>query len=1236
MIAVGGAWGTGMFRRLIIASLAVVACADVVVAAQDKMSAASEKAPVASPSLYLNPYFRSLGLAEGMPSSEVAKVVEDRDGFIWIGTHDGLVRYDGVGFRLYRHDEADPESISADDVAIVFVDKDNRIWCGGENSGLNMLDTTRTGFKHFLHEANDSTSLAAQDVWSIGQDADGAIWVGGPTTGIERLNADGKTFTHYRHDDANADTPGSDRIFAIYGDARGRVWFGHTKGVDRRDRNGHFLHADFSAVPGEERINAFSLAAEDGDHVLAATRRGVVRIDEGLKATGLVNAGLTDLRTLSLARTPKGELWIGTLHGLNRADGAGRVSGFLMNAMQPGSLPADYVQDAFADREGGLWFATQGGGVARLPPRWDAFSLYRSAAGASDGLATDRIQNLALAADGRVWAVSEEGSIDRLEPESGKVEHYGGRWPVAEKLLESILVGRDGQVWVGHVRGLRIYDGSGASFVDLPASADDKNALLPGKIDILREDASGGVWARSWGTGIDRIDAKTHNVERFEGETAGLRGPDVSAIEFDADGNLLAAMSAGIDRFDGALRRFVPLAGMTATHVLEFAFAPEPDGGLWVHTLGALERYDYRHGKASRTQRIGVAEGWPTLSAGGMQVDSRGRVWVTSARGIWQFDPAQRSVRQFDTHDGLASAEFTVAPMLKRADGALFAATRLGIVAFEPQRIDGPAQAPPVVLDALSVRRGGRAASLDPHSTSVALQWDDRDLRASARVLSYVNAAASRYQWRLDGVDADWVDTGNRGEREYSQLPGGTHALHIRAAAAGGAWQELPPLAIEQAPPPWRTPWAYAAYALAIALVGWLAFRSYRRRIDARHAVALADQQRRYAEQASAAKTNFLATMGHEIRTPMTGVLGMAELLMRTSLDDRQRGYAEAIESSGRVMLRLINDSLDLARIEAGKLELESAPLDLRALVADIVALAQTLATDKGLAFDCAIDADAPHWVSGDAVRIRQVFVNLVNNAIKFTEKGRIDLALGADASGAAIFSVRDTGPGMAEATRARLFQRFEQAQGAQRFGGSGLGLAICRELVACMGGSISLASEQGVGSTFIVTLPLPAAEASDGSSEDAAVAAGNLPMKAAGAASAASAALRALDVLLVEDDATVAAVIVGQLAAHGCRVRHVAQGLAALSEIAVQRFDAALVDLDLPGLDGLALARTLRASEAAERRARLPLIGISARSVGNEEALCLDAGMDAFLRKPVSGAKLLESLIASCGHAAV
>jgi CheY-like chemotaxis protein len=351
----------------------------------------------------------------------------------------------------------------------------------------------------------------------------------------------------------------------------------------------------------------------------------------------------------------------------------------------------------------------------------------------------------------------------------------------------------------------------------------------------------------------------------------------------------------------------------------------------------------------------------------------------------------------------------------------------------------------------------------------------------------------------------------------------------------------------------------------------------------------------------------------------MTGVLGMTELLLHTPLDPTQRGYAQTIQDSGRMMLRLVNDSLDLARIEAGRLELDEVPFDLRALVDEIAAVARPLAQAKNLEWSVCVAPDTPRWLRGDAVRVKQVLLNLLNNAIKFTEHGSVALDARRAPEGGIEFAVADSGPGIAESTRARLFQRFEQADGAQRQGGSGLGLAICRELVACMGGSIALDSEPGQGSTFRVHLPFSELDA-------AAAAAAAAPPPARSDATAAIAQV-SRRILLVEDDATVAEVITAQLQLQGHRVVRAAQGLAALGEFDRAPFDLALIDLDLPGVDGLALARLLRAREAQSGKVRMPLIGISARSVGNEEALCLAAGMNAFLRKPLTGEILARAV---------
>jgi signal transduction histidine kinase/CheY-like chemotaxis protein/streptogramin lyase len=1177
--------------------------------------AASAQDPASAEALATIPFFHNFGVAEGLPSSTVQKLAQDRDGYLWIGTADGLARFDGVNFRIYRHDAADPASLSGNDVSALFVDRDNRVWCGGEDAGLNLLDAHRAGFRHFRHEGKDAASLGGDNVWAIGQDSGGAIWVGGYAGGLDRLAPDLSGFVHFRHDGADPDSLGSDNVLALHGAGAGNLWIGSDAGIDVHAADGHFHHVDFSAVPGTGAVNAAVMIDADAD-ILAGTRRGLLRVDKQFRASVVADTALSDKVVYGLAGADAGATWIATRRGLDRLGNDGRMDVYTEKAAVPGSLPGKKLFDVLRDREGGLWFATTDGGLAQLPPQWRNFSLFRQDPDDVHSLSENRVQGVAGDAQGGVWSVNLDGGIDRLDPVSGRVERYAERWRAPEKALWSVLPDRNRRLWVGHAHGLRVYELQSGKFSDVAVDAARNDALAPGTVDLLVQDDAGAVWASANGGGVHRIDPVTLRVERYA-DAAGLRSTDVGQIGIDPAGALLVASAAGLDHWDATTRRFVPVPGAPVQRVLAFAFAT--NGSLWLHTIGALVHYAYRGGTLASIEHFAAVDGWPTLTAGGMRVDAAGQVWVSSARGLWRADPKTRKVRLFGARDGLASAEFNRLPLLQRADGSIFGGTLAGIVGFTPLRIVENAQPPPLVLDGISVRRDGTDLAFDAGTDQIALRWDDRDLRIAARALSYANPAANRYQWRLDGFEREWVDTGNRGEREFSQLPPGTYRLTLRAAGAGGVWGEpLAPLRLRVASPPWATPWAWAAYAAAVLLVLALAFRAYRVRIWRRHAVELAEQQRGFAERASAAKSDFLATMGHEIRTPMTGVLGMTELLLRTSLDATQRGYADAIQNSGQMMLCLVNDSLDLARIEAGKLQLEDSVVNLRALFGEIAALAQPLARAKSLGCDLQIAADVPQRVRGDALRIKQILLNLVNNAIKFTERGGVVIALERGAGDSVQFSVSDSGPGIAEATRLRLFQRFEQADGPQRHGGSGLGLAICRELVARMGGQIALDSAPGHGSTFRVSLPLP----ETGADENVENAAGSPDP---------GVAVAARTILLVEDDAIVADVIVGLLQAQGHSVTHARHGLAAMPELESASCDIALIDLDLPGIDGLALARMLRTLEAKSGKPRLPLVGISARSVGNEEALCLAAGMQAFLRKPVTG-EMLAAAIAGIG----
>ncbi|MBO9664691.1 hybrid sensor histidine kinase/response regulator [Dokdonella sp.] len=1179
-----------------------------VIAAMLAVSTAAAAPPPAPPQ------FVSLTVADGLPSSVAYKTVQDREGFIWIGTQDGLARYDGLGFRVFRHDPADPASLPSNDVSALLVDRAGNLWCGGEASGLNRLEPDGRGFRHWMHAPNELGTLGSDDLFTIVEDADGAIWVGTYLGGLNRLLPDG-SFQRYDHDADDPDSLRSTSVISLLPDARKRLWIGTDDGVDVLDADGRLLHVELPPTaqrPGPTKVS--SLVAEPDGGVVVGTTKGLFRVDAQLRYRGEIGATPAPLRVLSMARGDLDALWIGVSGGLMRSDARG-LHRYGAVESSPGAYPGARTMDILHDGEGGTWFALYDGGVARLPPHWRNFSVFRHVPGDDGSLARPRAKTLMQDASGAIWVGSGSDGLDRIDADSGRIERWGERLRLSGSPLSAVLPQGDAHVWVGTASALRRYSLRDLGAVEVPMDLRRADALPPGIVDQLVTARDGSVWVGVRGGGVARMAADPPRVlARYTPSGGRLDNAEVFALALDRDGSPWLATMGGIERHDATQDRFVVVAGVPREQITAFDFAA--DGSFWLHRLGALERYRLGpDGAAERMQSLGAAQGWPTLTASALAVAADGSVWVTSPRGLWRVDGRSGAIRRFDERDGLPSSEFLAGALIRAADGALYAGTLHGVAGFDPLALQLDSPPSPLHRTALDVRRDGVTRPLDP-AAPVELDYDDLDFRVEARLLSYANSAANRYRVRLDGFDRDWIEA-ERGERIYSQLPPGDYRLRVRAANADGVWSELPPLPVRVASPPWKTPTAYALYALTSALAGYAVFGGWRARLRRRHAEALAEERRRSAEQLVDAKSAFLATMGHEIRTPMTGVLGMSELLLATSLDERQRGYVDAIRQSGELMLRVVNDSLDLARIKAGKLALSVAPFDPVALLREVAAVQKPLAERKGLSLSLDVAAGVPASVLGDALRVKQILLNLANNAFKFTERGGVTLGL-ARADDGLVFRVADSGPGMSEEVRARLFGRFEQADGvAERHGGSGLGLSICRELAQRMGGRIDVASAPGAGSTFSVTLPLAQAP----------------NVAAAISAMVPAAAPRSLRVLLVEDDATVADVVVGLLARLGHRALHAPNGLAALAELQCATtageagFDLALLDLDLPGLDGLRLARMIRASGSA---ARLPLIALTARSVGDEEAQIRAAGMDLLLRKPTTLESLGEAITAA------
>ncbi|HEU4670204.1 MAG TPA: ATP-binding protein [Dyella sp.] len=1140
------------------------------------------------------PQFRRYGTAEGLPSSSVYAIVQDHDGAMWFGTKGGLAKYDGVGFRVFHHVAGDPDSLPNNTVGALLVDHLGRLWSSGLEAGLNRYDPSTGGFVHWHHDRSDPASLSIDKVWTIAECSGGTIWVG-TEAGLDRMRPDGRHFDHIRPPDSDGHPGRFGAVGALYVDRHDRLWIGSAHGVFRRDPDGRIraIHGVDPAL----LIDAWAIEGNaDDDEIRIASTRGLFFVGDDDVARPLDVPGLPDTNIMTSARDRAGRLWIGTQKGLFLQPAPHEpLIPVVDRPVMYGNLPGSWVWKILPDREGGLWFALYDGGVGYLAQGWSGMSRYTHIPDDPDSLRDSMATAMAHARDEQVWVGERGGRVDKLDPTTGRVQHvisglHGDVVGMTEDADHNLWIATKGSFY-------RYRDGH----ID---QVDPGQHVLKTPLEV-EAGPDGRLYVRTFNQGLFRIDPTTLAVSpvAIAGGDDRARWGSQMTLRF---GVFWYAGDGGLYRLDARHDHFEPVPGVDNSQAVN-AFDTSPDG-FWLARPDGLEHYRLQADGLQLDRRVMADQGWPSINVVDLRIDAHRRVWIFGSDGLWRYNPDTGRFRQMGLQDGLANGEF-FRGYSRLADGTIYAPTFGGVVGFNPDRITEQDGAAPLQITGLHVRRRGRLVDL-PVTGTLHVGWQDRELGVVARLYSYIDPASNHYRFRLSGLDGGWVDVGNRGEREFAALEPGHYTLDVMGAGANGRWTELSaPLNILVDAPPWERWWAWFGYAIGLLLLAMLVLRLWQRRVDQRHRLDLSEQQRQLAEEASAAKTRFLATLSHEIRTPMTGVMGMAELLMATPLRPEQSEYAQAMQRSGAMLLKLLNDALDLARIEAGRLELELAPFDPYELLQDVARMTAAQARGKGIGFTLEAAAGLPGRLVGDAMRIKQILLNLTGNAVKFTDRGRVTLAA-RPLPGGVEFSVRDTGPGIPEASQSRLFQRFEQAEGPLRRAGSGLGLAICRELVTLMGGTIDLESRLTVGSVFSVRLPLP--QPDEESVEP-------------GVPVAESGRLAPCRVLLVEDDAIVASVIRGLLEAQGHRVTGVAHGLAALAELSTASFDLMLLDLDLPGVDGFQIARLVRQRELAG--VHLPIIAITARSAAGDEVRARAAGMDGFVRKPVSGAQLARTM---------
>ncbi len=1016
------------------------------------LGAASPASAAASTLPAPTPQFRRFGTAEGLPDPSIGALAQDRDGYVWVATGSAVVRYDGVEFKAWTHRADDPWSAPSDRIRTMLVDAQGRVWGGGDD-GLARYDPARDGFVHWRHDAKAPDSLGGDQVGALAQDSEGTLWVGlDDDGGLDRLTADGR-FTHERHDPANPRGLADGSVRALLPESDGRLWVGTGAGVDLRERDGSFRHTRFEGDDGHalDPPQVFTLARANGD-VLVGTVRGLFRLGRDGIAHHVPLGDASATPITSIVSGDDGGLWLGTTRGLVLRDRNGNTYRFDANQLLPHALSGHIVLRLLRDREGGLWLGTDNG-LAYLAPDWNDFtrSIHRPDDPAS--LSPGTFAAVAASADGRLWVANQDGVIDKLDPATQAVQPAVVRLPGAHHDIYGMAEDSRGRLWVNASNGSFRYERGRLDAIAAPAVA-----------YAVELDDAGTAYMNLVPQGTCMVPADSARCVPLPYADAELGATSNTDMRWSGHA-LWIATDKGLGRWEpGRPARYVEGVEKRLIRAIDVR-----GDDVWVADGDSLSVYRWRDGRAHLLAHHPFKDPHAVNNVMSVRADGLGRAWLFTRGGLWLFDPADGSLRGFGLEHGLVDTYFGSNAMARQADGWLYVPSKDGIVGFRPEAIRTSHRPPQVRLSSVSVRghRGERTLSPDG---SAMLAWNDRDLTIVARALSFIAPERNVYRFRLDGFDSGWVDAGRRGDRTFTQLPGGDYALHVQAAGPDGAWGEIAtPLRIHVDRPPWLRWWAWLTYVALLALLFMALLAALRRRQAQRHRLELITQQHQLAQAANRAKTQVLAELGHEIRTPMTGVLGMAELLLSRPLASTERRYAQTIRNSGEVLLTLVNDALDLARIEAGRLQLTPAPFDPSALLHDVAELQRGKAANKELALRVHVGENVPPHVSGDAVRVRQILANLTSNALKFTERGEVSLSLHAEPGGLR-FTVSDTGPGIAPADQAKLFQHYQQLDSPQRGSGSGLGLAICRELTTLMGGRIELDSSPGTAARSACT----------------------------------------------------------------------------------------------------------------------------------------------------------------------
>jgi ligand-binding sensor domain-containing protein/signal transduction histidine kinase/DNA-binding response OmpR family regulator len=1194
--------------------------------------------------------FTHLTTANGLSQSSVVCILKDRYGFMWFGTQDGLNKYDGYKFKVYRNNPADKKSIPNNNIRCMLEDHAGNLWVGTVGGGLALYDRNTDSFIAVGSAGGNDEKIGARIIKAIYEDRQHNLWVG-TVSGFNIYNPATKKLTPHSFNYTQIDN-----INSIYEDSRNNLWIGTLFGLNRwNKRTNTFKHfgADANTKGSLSANNTNTIYEDKTGHVWIGTVDGLNLYDDKTESFKTyqkdVNnpTGLRDNVVRALCNAGDGKLWVATELALELFDPVKNTfTHFQQSTKDVRSLSSSSVSSLLVDDQGILWVGTYAKGINKYDKNQFKFNLYKNFGTDALNINANIVTSFSEMPGGDIWLGTDGTGLYRWTPHSNTFEGFN---PAAkENYFPSLAVlcmklNRQKDVlWVG------TYD-EGLARINLKTRArsyykagSGTGALNNQSVYTLLEDKKGNIWIGTNGGGVNVLNPATGQITQVVLKVGKHKNSAnyIRALYEDAGGNIwIGTIAHGVIVYNPNTGDYTAYSKATNNLGSDAVFSIFGDskGNIWVGTMGGgLCLFNPTQNNFTRfTESQGLANNIVNC----IVEDKYNALWVSTDNGISCFDPVKKTFKNYTSASGLQSNEFSIGAGYRLSNGEIAFGGLEGFNIFMPGSLKDNPNIPPVVITdfqlfnkpvPITPDKPPLAQNINTNK-EIALSYDQSVFTIEYAALGYTVPERNMYAYMLEGFDAGWNYVGTERKTTYTNLDPGTYIFRVKASNNDGLWNETgTTLKIVIMPPFWKTTWAYLIYIAAVAGLLYLLYREIESREKLKSEVHYQKLLTEKTKELNQLKLNFFTNLSHELRTPLSLILDPLRKIKNENITVTQaKKYSGLVFNNASMLMNLVNQLLDFRKVETGGFSLDAGKIDVVALVRKVFNAFTDRARERNINYYLDLKVDhLDAWIDTD--KLEKILYNLIPNAFKYTpdfgvimilvKRGTINGHDG-EPKNAIEIHIKDSGVGIPDELKNKIFDVFYQIKGSARFENesSGIGLALTRELVLLHNGEILVTDAENQGTDFIVRIPL-GEENFDNEQVFAAAPVVNETEHADTDALAATAYKQSEEkissipiVLVVEDNPDLREYIADELEG-AYHVEQAANGIDGLKKAVDFIPDIIISDIMMPGGDGLELCNKLKADE---RTSHIPIILLTAKQTDENKIEGYNVGADDYIAKP-------------------